>query len=224
MDSIKRKRNRKLKDYAGIRFGRLVGVSLIKRDMTKENNHIWLFDCDCGSQKQARIKSVRSGSTTSCGCVFREMVIKRNQTHGMSKNRAYRVWKDMRARCNNPNNTDFHLYGGRGISVCERWNDFSAFLCDMGERPDGMSIDRINVDGDYTPENCRWADAKTQANNKRNNVVVEYCGEKLTLQEWEEKTGIKRETIQYRLKAGWSLDDALNRRPAASSSCIGGSK
>lgn len=220
--NVEKPKKRRLKDYRGIRFNRLVGVKMIAIDASKENNHLWLFDCDCGAQKEARIKNVRSGKTTSCGCAFKEMMGSRNQKHGLSKCKSYRTWKDMRARCRNPNDTDFGLYGGRGISICERWDNFSLFYADMGERPDGMTLDRIDVDGDYSPENCRWANAETQANNKRSNLKIEFGGETLTLQQWANKTGIKRETIAARLKSGWSVSDALNRGPSASSLCVGG--
>lgn len=163
-----RLRNRPLKDYAGVRFGRLVGVSLVERDTSKENNHLWRFICDCGEHKDARIKLVRSKRTQSCGCLFTEHMTRRNTTHGKSGTGTYRSWKDCRARCNNPNDSDYKDWGGRGITVCPEWDDYEVFLRDMGERPEGLTLDRIDVNGNYCASNCRWADAVTQANNKRN--------------------------------------------------------
>ena len=122
-------RNRKLKDYTGQRFGRLTVVRLLERE-SGQNNHLMEVRCDCGVVAEKRIKLMRSGKTTSCGCAFREVMVARNSVHGMSRtHRAeYRSWKDMRARCNNPNDSDYSDYGGRGIRVCERWSEFSAFL------------------------------------------------------------------------------------------------
>lgn len=205
-------RNRPLKDYAGARFGRLVALSLIERDLA-ENNHLWLFRCDCGTEKAARIKNVRSGNTTSCGCAFSEMVAARNATHGLSRHhsREYRTWKDMRARCSNPNDSDFASYGGRGIRVCERWGDFAAFYADMGDRPTGATLDRIDVNGHYEPGNCRWATATEQANNKRGNRWITMNGETRTLQQWCDAYGIDHSKAGYRLRRGWPLERVFSK-------------
>lgn len=202
-----RVRNRPLKDYCGARFGRLVATALIERD-ERWNDHLWEFRCDCGAATQKRIKSVRSGHTSSCGCLQTESLVRRNEKHGLSRKhpREYRSWKDMRARCNSPGSADFADYGGRGIAVCKRWDDFAAFVQDMGPRPVGCTLDRINVNAGYEPENCRWADAKTQANNKRSNTIV--GGQ--TLQQLSEAVGVGRGTIRYRLKAGYSVEQASN--------------
>lgn len=204
---INRIRNRSLKDYAGVRFGRLTAVRLIEREELY-NDHRWLFVCDCGAEKVARIKSVRGGHTQSCGCLAKAVIAARNKTHGLSRTSpgAYRSWKDMRSRCNQPSNTDFHLYGGRGIRVCERWSSFANFYADMGDRPEGMSIDRIDVNGHYAPDNCRWATSTEQANNKRNNVVIEIDGVKDTLANWCKVYGVRRETARARMKSGQPLD------------------
>lgn len=205
-----RLRNRPLKDYAGETFGRLIAVSLVERE-DKWNDHKWLFKCQCGNEKVAGIKQVRSGHTSSCGCLASEVVVKRNTSHGLSKNSAtYRSWKDMRARCNSPSNSDFKDYGGRGVSICDRWNDFGAFFADMGERPTGTTLDRIEVNGNYEPSNCRWATASQQANNKRSNHVIEYRGQKRTLLQWCGEFGIDHSKARYRLKMGWALDDVFS--------------
>ena len=201
-----RERNRPLKDYAGERFGRLVALRLVSRDL-KWNGHKWLFVCDCGKEKIISIKSVRTGNTQSCGCLSSERLAERNKTHGLSKSNSleYRSWKDMRMRCRNHNDTDWDNYGGRGIAICERWEDFSAFLADMGPRPRGYTLDRIDSNGNYEPSNCRWATAKTQANNKRSNVYIVIGGEKRTAQEWSDHYGLNRETVLWRLKQGWPM-------------------
>ncbi len=207
------KRNRRLKDYSGIVFGRLTALRLIERDRVW-NNHLWLFRCSCGTEKEIRLKSVRMGHTRSCGCLFSECMVKRNTTHGLTKKfpKEYRSWKDMRSRCRNPNNTDYRNYGGRGISICDRWDDFAAFVEDMGYRPDGLTIDRIDTNGNYEPGNCRWASEKVQANNKRTNVRVTVEGETRTLQEWSDHFGIDRTKARYRLSQGWDMSDVFREK------------
>lgn len=205
-----RVRNRPVKDYTGQRWGRLVALSLEARE-PKWNDHRWRFRCDCGAETVAGIKQVKQGHTTSCGCAFRDLLAERNTKHGLSRSnpREYRSWKDMRGRCNNPNDSDFADYGGRGIRVCERWDDFAAFLSDLGPRPDGHTLDRIDVDGNYEPGNCRWADAGQQANNKRSNVVLEMDGRTQTLTAWCREFGIDRTKVRYRLSRGMTLKEAL---------------
>jgi hypothetical protein len=207
-----RQRNRPLKDYTGERFGRLTAIQLVERDLSKENNHLWLFRCDCGNEKAARIKAVRAGHTTSCGCAFRDLMVERNTTHGLvhTQPREYRSWKDMRGRCFNPNNDDYPDYGGRGITACERWSDFAAFFADMGRRPKGYSLDRINVNGNYEPGNCRWAPPGVQARNKRNNHRLTLNGETRTLAEWCRHFGLDHSKVRYRLKQGWPVEKAFS--------------
>jgi len=138
-----------------------------------------------------------------------------NLKHGAcrrsGKSRTYKIWHAMRARCKYPSQENYHLYGGRGISVCVRWLDFASFVEDMGECPPGMTLDRINPDGDYTKDNCRWTDAKQQARNRRNNRLLEHHGKKQTLAEWAEELGISRSVLNQRLNAyGWSTEKALS--------------
>lgn len=200
-----------LKDQTGRKFGRLTAVELVSVD-EKWGDHKWRFICDCGNEKVAGIKQVRSGHTSSCGCLFSEMMDERNRTHGLSHHKAtYRSWKDMRARCTNPHDSDYAGYGGRGISVCARWDDFAAFFEDMGARPTGMTLDRINVHGDYSPSNCRWATDETQANNKRSNRFIEFNGETKTLAQWCRVFSLDHSKVRYRLSRGWPLAKAFGQ-------------
>jgi hypothetical protein len=201
------RKKRAIKDWAGHRFGRLVAVNLVER--RSDRNHVWRFACDCGGEKQIKIKQVRSGKTASCGCLQREALVARNKRHGRSGTPTHRTWKDMRARCNNPSNSDYRDYGGRGIRVCDRWDDFSAFLKDMGERPDGKTLDRVDVDGNYEPGNCRWATPNEQAQNRRNNLIVEFDGEPKVFSQICREQGVDRTKARYRFDAGYSLDQVF---------------
>jgi hypothetical protein len=128
----------------------------------------------------------------------------------MHGTRTYQSWISMRQRCQNPNHTAYANYGGRGIKVCERWSSFEDFLADMGERPEGCSLDRIDGDGDYEPGNVRWASSKTQSRNWRDaNNLVTFDGRTQPLASWSEEFGIEHHTLQYRLRAGWSAEKAL---------------
>lgn len=127
--------------------------------------------------------------------------------HGGWGTPTYKIWEKMLARCRNQNNKGYPRYGGRGITVCERWADFSNFLADMGERPEGLSLDRINVNGNYEPGNCRWATAKEQALNRRDNVRVVYEGREMTVREAADLSGLGYMTIRSRMKRGWPESD-----------------
>lgn len=168
------------KDIAGKRFGRLIAITRVNSSGYSK----WLCKCDCGSEKVILAASLLSGGTKSCGCLSREVATAKGQktaTHGESKTRLYRIWSGMKRRIHNPNCQRYKNYGGRGIRICKEWDESYEAFRDWAlkngydsEAPYGQcTIDRINVDGDYEPDNCRWADMKTQANNQRK--VVRSC-------------------------------------------------
>lgn len=155
-------------DMIGKRFGHLVCLRMADR-LDHKSRLLWWFLCDCGTECEKSGISVRYGDTVSCGCFHRQQINSLGKvTHGRSKTSLYKAWNSMNQRCHNPNVDEYKYYGARGISVCDRWRfSFTAFLADMGERPKGLSIDRINNDGNYEPGNCRWATIHQQAMNKR---------------------------------------------------------
>lgn len=168
---------------------------------------VWVIRCGCGREREAGYHSIRCDLKCECS-----LEPHGNTTHGLLKtHRAeHGSWGAMRARCSNPRHRDYPDYGGRGIIVCERWNDFAAFVADMGRRPRGKTIERLDTNGDYEPGNCVWADAVAQANNKRNNIVLEWAGRRQTLAQWARERGIRRMRLYDRIvKLGWSPERAL---------------
>jgi hypothetical protein len=175
-----------------------------------ENAHGgWLCRCDCGTTLTVKGPRLRSGAVVSCGCYHRERQVEVGTIHGMKGTPTYSTWVNMRQRCNNANNPDYVNYGGRGISVCERWQDFSAFLADMGVRPDGMSIERIDNHGNYVPGNCRWATKVEQSVNKRTNIPITRDGRTQTLKEWCAELGINYWTAHSRIRRGAKPSEAI---------------
>jgi hypothetical protein len=200
----------KHRDIAGQKFNRLT----IIRHMGTNNlrQAVWLANCDCGNSIEVTTATVTYGHVKSCGCAKRDAVSKNAIKHNKRRTREYTTWCLMKARCNNPKNPAYPSYGGRGIKVCDRWqSSFENFLADMGEKPSSnYSIDRIDNDGNYEPDNCRWATSSQQFANTRRSRHIEYKGESLTLNEWARKQGINPNTLRARIEAGWNLKKALN--------------
>lgn len=194
-------------DMVGRKFGRLTVITRAGSD--KRGEAVWSCVCDCGKPKTTTGNRLRKGLAASCGCLSIERTVSMNKTHGKTNSRVYRIWNSMLQRCANQKNLSFKHYGGRGIKVCERWHDFTLFLADMGEPPQGLSIDRINNNGDYEPGNCRWASNDDQANNKRSSRRICLGGITLTLTQHINRSGLVRETVYKRLQSGFSIEDAL---------------
>lgn len=191
---------------AGTRYGRWVVLGEAKsRPRGDRSVRRYLHvQCDCGALGEVKPEALTAGKSTQCNrCI--------NITHALSRTPEYRTWLRMRDRCGNPNAPRYKDYGGRGITVCERWATFENFIADMGQRPEGMSIDRIDNDGNYEPSNCRWATLIEQARNKRNNRHLTLNGRTQCVAEWAEELGIKKSTIYGRLGKGWSAERVLSK-------------
>ena len=171
---------------------------------------VFMCRCDCGKIVKVLKEYITSGRQKSCGCLRKKNGVKK---HGMIKTRLYHIWGNMVNRCTNENNPAYHNYGGRGIFVCEEWKDFSNFMkwaCENGYN-ETLTIDRINNDDGYYPDNCRWADIITQANNKRSNVYIEYDGQTYTMMEWSKIIGIPYKTLHNRITSNkWRIERAFN--------------
>lgn len=196
------------------RFGRLVPIC-IDGESSEMRPH-WLCICDCGGAAIVRASHLKRGETQSCGCLAREIAGGRVRTHGQSKTRTYKSWHSMRSRCSNANDPSYGEYGGRGIRVDRRWNWFETFLSDMGERPAGCSLERIDFNGDYTPGNCVWATATTQNRNKRDNLVLVHDGRSQPLSAWAQEFGLADNVLRKRISTyGWAVERALRTPKAA---------
>ncbi len=198
-------------NLTGCRFGRWVVMSYA--GFQKGAAH-WNCRCDCGHEVAVSASNLRSGASVSCGCYKTEC--QRNRvTHGHARigkiTRTYRAWYNMKTRCNNSTNKNFPDYGGRGVSVCDRWqSSFANFLEDMGECPPKHEIDRIDVNGHYEPGNCRWVMHIVNVRNTRANRILEFRGQSHCITEWAEIIGIQESTIRARLRYGYSVDEALS--------------
>ena len=195
-------------DLTNQKFNRL---TVLERDKSKRNRTMWKCRCDCGNIVYVASYPLKSGGTKSCGCFKSECLGNTMRKHNLNNTRIYHIWKGIRKRCNNPHDSNFKIYGGRGIKVCDEWNDFMSFYnwSMQNGYKDNLTIDRINVNGNYEPSNCRWVDIKTQLNNTRTNHFITFEGKTLTLTQWANLYNLRQETLRYRLKIGWSIEKAL---------------
>lgn len=213
-DSNERRSKAKIRDLTGKRFGKLVVTGL---DHSDRRSH-WKCRCDCGNEKIALSHYLKNGRTNNCGCQTSKKKAKAKTVHGLNGTRIRKVWASMMNRCNNPNCYEYDIYGGRGITVCEEWKKLENFAkwaysngykesAEFGE----CTIDRIDNNKGYSPDNCRWATAKEQGNNKRNNHFIEYNGKRQTIAQWADELGINRGTLMSRIKNRWPLEKALRK-------------
>lgn len=190
-------------------FGRL---TVLGRAPSRNGRTFWHCKCECGNEcevsGQEMARTNRPGAK-SCGCLRKELHKERVTTHGMSHSSEFSIWGNILDRCRNPNSHSYANYGGRGITICKEWEKFETFYADMGPRPSGHSLDRIDNDKGYSKENCRWATAKEQNNNRRSNVNLTIGDETKTIAGWSEATGVNVNTIQKRLYDGMDIKEAV---------------
>jgi len=208
-------------DLTGQKFNKLNVLKIVGR--AKNGRILWLCKCDCGNEKIVSGHDLKNGDTKSCGCLCNEIRIKNNKLyktkHGHCKkegnSRTYRIWRSMLDRCDNKNNIGYKNYGKRKIKVCYRWSNknpkgFENFLSDIGEIPNGLTLDRINNDGNYKPNNCKLSTTKEQNRNMRTNINYTYSGKVQCRTDWAREYGMSYQTLGYRLDIlGWPLEKAL---------------
>lgn len=200
-------------DLTGRVFGRLTVRAYAGKIFGASKPAAWLCDCSCGKTcVPVRGMCLRNGHTASCGCLQREdLGLRRRALGNVARTypAEYQAWLSMRRRCEDPKHRSYSRYGGRGIRVCSEWGSFKTFLRDMGRRPSGLSLERQNNNGDYTPGNCVWASARTQARNRSNNINLTFRGRSQCLSAWAAECGLRSDTLAARLRRGWALQAAL---------------
>ena len=209
---------RKGTDLTGKRFGKLEILEPAYKD---KYGWKWRCKCDCGNEVILYGRAMLSGGTRSCGCLNKIAVSEARTTHHKSKNRLYPIWAAIKQRCLNPHSSVYEYYGGRGIEMCSEWRDsFEAFYewaiangYDENAPRGECTIDRIDVNGNYEPSNCRWVNIIAQANNMRTQRLITWNGKTMGLSAWARELGIKRSTLNSRLECGWSLEKAFTTSP-----------
>ena len=201
-----------MEDLTGKRYGRLTvtGFSRCEKVSSSQYRYYWNCLCDCGTEKEILVNSLRSGATRSCGCLCKERHIKK---HGMSTTRLFWVWHGMMERCSNKKSLSYKHYGGKGIQVCDEWKDSTAFIkwaLENGYK-DNLTIDRIDSNKNYEPDNCRWVGWKVQANNTSRNHYLTINGETKTLAQWSEFYGVPYKYVHKRVSLGWTYEEAVSR-------------
>jgi hypothetical protein len=199
----------RLIDRIGQRYDRLMVVARAPNANERDTNARWNCKCDCGRMVIAYGQDLARGKVKSCGCLNAERIFK----HGKSRTLTYGVWKQLFQRCENPNSPSYKNYGGRGITVDPAWRDFATFVADMGDCPEGLSIERIDNNGPYRKGNCKWATPKAQRNNTRRNRRLTAFGREQTLMQWVEEFNVPWNRVRTRLRYGWTLERALTEPP-----------
>lgn len=200
-------------DLTGKKFERLTVLKFDKKVIQgKGRSYYWLCQCECGNIKSIKSTHLKSGKIKSCGCLQKEIAKNLCTTHNLSNSKLFKILDAMKGRCYNKNNKSYKYYGGRGIIICDEWkNNFKIFYdwaINNGYQ-EGLTIDRINVNGNYEPSNCRWITQKQQANNTRANVYITYNNQTHTLMEWSEITGISYSALRHRLQRKWTIEKTL---------------
>lgn len=191
-------------------IGRKYGRLTVMEFSHSNKGAIWKCRCECGNMTYAKTAALKNGHKKSCGCLCDETRVEVSTKHGLCHTPTYTTWDSMIQRCNNPNNENYHRYGGRGISVCDRWLKFENFIEDIGLRPPRFTLDRIDNDKGYFKENCRWISQKRQSNNTSRNVKITYDGETHSLSEWAEKLHIHKGTLRNRIfRSQWPVEKAF---------------
>ena len=209
-----RKGKMKGKDLTGEKFGRLVAIEPLEQ-RSKKGYVLWKCKCDCGNDAVVESRYLLNGSTKSCGCYHKEVHADMLKKHGESRSRLYRVYMTRKSRCENPNAHEYENYGGRGIKICDEWQDYEAFAewargnGYEDEQRGECTLDRIDTNGDYEPLNCRWVTMKAQQRNRRSNKLITYKGETHCISEWAEIAGIRYGTFIKRLEYGWSMERTM---------------
>lgn len=200
----------KPQDITGMKFGKLTAIEVYDRVRTKNGRtkYYWRCKCDCGGERITTVSHLKNGNTKSCGCANAKI------THHLSNTRLYTIWCNMKKRCYDTNNHAYRYYGAKGIRMCDEWMDMTNFYnwSVNNGYSDELTIDRINVYGNYEPDNCRWVSMQVQYTNTRSVIHLTYRGETHTLTQWSEITGISRNTLLNRNKKGWSVDKILSNK------------
>lgn len=203
----------------GERFGRLTVLAEGPRAESTRKQRRWICRCDCGNERLVYVESLRRGLSKSCGCLSRETsaaILRARATHGHTRGGGgkrtptYGSWRAMVYRCTSPSDSSYWRYGAVGVTVCDRWrHSFENFLADMGERPAGMTLDRIDGAKGYELSNCRWATTKQQLANRKSVRLIEFGGRSMNITEWARELGISAQSIRARLEGGWPIEKAL---------------
>lgn len=188
-------------DLTGMKFNNLFVIGHSHKN--KRGKRFWKVKCDCGNIKNVIGSSLSNGYLKSCGCL--------KTKHNLTDTITYSSWSQMKCRCINKKHDKYKYYGGRGIKICDKWMDFTGFYEDMGDRPDGKTLDRIDVNGDYCKENCKWSTFEEQCNNRRSNVEITYNNKTQNRTQWEKELGMKKGMLYQRItERGWTIEKALS--------------